>query len=141
MTPSPPPPRSSDRLRGRVAFVSLSPADPILIVGGTVELKARLVRSDLSGFDVTEDAVWASSAPQVAFVETTPGVRGRLSALAPGIARLFASAGGKVGWTTVTVLAAQSPGDPLERVPPGADPGASGHGGPEGPTSSTAIRF
>ena len=74
------------------------------MVGGVVSLEARLVFSDLSGLDVTEDAIWTSSAPEVALVEARPGAGGRLVGLAPGAARLFASAGGKVASTTVTVL-------------------------------------
>ena len=105
VAPPPPPLRSNRRLRSQAAFVSLSPADPALMVGGVVRLQARLVLRDLSGFDVTEDAVWTSAAPDVAFVGTNPGQRGRLIGISPGVAKLFASAGGKVGSTTVTVLA------------------------------------
>lgn len=104
VAPPPSPLRSNRRLRSQAAFVSLSPADPVLLVGGAVSLQARLILSDLSALDVTEDAVWTSSAPDVAVVETSPGQRGRLMGVAPGRAKLFASAGGKVGWTTVTVL-------------------------------------
>lgn len=100
----PPPLRSNRRSRGQCAFVSLSPADPVLLVGGVVSLHARLVFSDLSGLDVTEEVVWTTSAPEVAHVEVRPGLGGRLVGLAPGGAKLFASADGKVGWTTVTVL-------------------------------------
>ena len=71
---------------------------------GVVNLQARLVFSDLSGLDVTEEAAWTSSAPDIAFVDANPGRRGRLIGISAGVARLFASAGGKVGWTTVTVL-------------------------------------
>ena len=74
------------------------------MVGGVVNLKARVVFSDLSGQDVTEEAGWTSSAPDVAFVDASPGQRGRLIGLAPGVAKLFASSNGKVGWTIVTVL-------------------------------------
>jgi hypothetical protein len=88
---------------GRAAFVALSPADPVLMVGGVVALQARLVFSDLNVVDVTEAASWTSSAPEVA-TPTARGPCGRFVARAPGTARLFASAGGKVGWTTVTVL-------------------------------------
>ncbi|HVQ30098.1 MAG TPA: hypothetical protein VMV21_10990 [Vicinamibacteria bacterium] len=84
----------------------MSPAEPVLMVGGVVNLQARLVLSDLSGLDVTTDAVWTSSAPDVALVEARPGSGGRLIALAPGAARLSASAGGKVASTVVTVLGA-----------------------------------
>ena len=60
----PPPLRSNRRSRGQGAFVSLSPADPVLIVGGVVSLQARLVFSDLSGLDVTDDAVWTLVGPR-----------------------------------------------------------------------------
>jgi hypothetical protein len=82
----------------------LIPTDPVLLVGGTVNLQARLVFNDLSGLDVTQDSVWTSSAPDVASVENTPGRCGLLLGLTPGTAKLFARAGTKVGWTTVTVL-------------------------------------
>ncbi len=106
VAPPPPPLRANHRPPRPAAFLSLSPADPVLLVGGVVALQARLVLTDLSGLDVTQDAVWTSSAPAVARFETSPGrrQRGHLTALAPGVADLFASAGGKVGWTTVTVL-------------------------------------
>ena len=105
VAPPPPPLRSNRGPRSQAAFCSLSPADPALMVGGVVRLQARLVLSDLSGLDVTEDAVWTSAAPDIAFVDTNPGQRGRLIGISPGVAKLIASAGGKVGWTTVTVLA------------------------------------
>lgn len=100
---APPPPHLSSNRR-QSAFLSLSPADPFLIVGGRAALRARLVFADLSGLDVTEEAEWTSSAPAIATFDTRPAARGHLKALAPGVVNLFASAGGKVGWTTVTVL-------------------------------------
>lgn len=110
-SPSPSPPRPTYHSRGRPVFVALSPSDPVLTVGGMVTLQARLVFSDLSGLDVTEDAVWTSSAPEVASVETNAGRRGRLTASLPGVAMVGASAGGKVGWTTVTVLGVRATQD------------------------------
>lgn len=104
VAPPPPPLRSNRRSRSQAAFVSLSPADPVVMTRGVVNLQARLVFSDLSGLDVTEEAAWTSSAPDIAFVDANPGRRGRLIGISAGVARLFASAGGKVGWTTVTVL-------------------------------------
>jgi hypothetical protein len=101
---TPSPLRPNRRLRGQGAFISLSPTDPVLLVGGVVIPQARLVFSDLSGLDVTEDVVWTCSAPAVAQLEPGPGRRSRLVGRAPGVAKLFATAGGTMGWTTVTVL-------------------------------------
>lgn len=73
-----------------------------------MSLQARLVFSDLSGKDVTVDTVWTSSAPEVATVDPAPGQPGRFRAVAPGVARIFASAGGKAASTTLTVLLPRS---------------------------------
>jgi len=89
---------------GDTALVSVVPADPILVVGGAAALKARIVLADLTSEDATDLAVWSSSEPEVASICAGPDEPGRLCAHRPGTAVVFARVGGKVGWTTVTVL-------------------------------------
>jgi uncharacterized protein YjdB len=83
----------------RVATVTVGPAAPAVRVGGTITLAAEL--RDAAGATIPATVLtWSSSAPAVATVSAT----GVVSALTPGTARIAASAFGRSGTTTVTVL-------------------------------------
>ncbi|MEO0321493.1 MAG: Ig-like domain-containing protein [Myxococcota bacterium] len=84
-----------------VVGLSLEPPLAVLPVAGVAELSAIALRSDGGSEDVSATALWTSDAPDVASV-----VAGRVVGLAPGVARIEASALGFVAQAEVEVLAA-----------------------------------
>lgn len=89
-----------------VASVTLAPASAELVVGGTVQLTATAV-NDQGGI-VQAEVTWTTSDRAVASVS---GV-GRVTGLAPGSTVVTATAGGRSGEATVTVI------DPVPPDPP-----------------------
>jgi len=83
-----------------VSSVTVSPAVVSLTTGSALQLGATAL--DASGAPITgRTAAWASNAPSVASVDAS----GRVSALAPGTARVTATIDGQQGGATVTVSA------------------------------------
>lgn len=82
-----------------VASVEITAASPSVRLGNTLALTVQL-RDAAGGIVNTRAIVWSSSAPSVATVSST----GVVSALAPGTARIAASAFGRSGIFSVTVL-------------------------------------
>lgn len=81
-----------------VASVAIAPSAANVAVGGTVALTA--VKYDATGHPLTgRQVVWASSAPQVAKVDTS----GIVTGLTVGTAGITALSEGKSGTATVTV--------------------------------------
>src|SRR5260370_20247394 len=54
--------------------ITISPGDPSIPVGGTLQLMAQLGCTDQSSQDVTESVSWSSSDPTVAMVLNASGV-------------------------------------------------------------------
>lgn len=82
-----------------VASVSVSPANPTITLGRTINLTAQALGSNgqaLTGRTI----IWSSSAPGIATV-TSNGIVGGVSV---GSAVIFASVDGVLGYTTVTVV-------------------------------------
>lgn len=71
--------------------LTLSPSGPSLPLGSTLRLRATASLSDGRTLDVTEQAQWTSSAPQLVFVSTLAGERGTLTARALGTTEVQAS--------------------------------------------------
>ena len=81
-----------------VGSVSITPADPSVILGQTIQLTAR--PKSASGQDLTGRTVsWSSGAPSIAAVSSTGVVTG----VSLGSAVVFASVEGVIGLVTVTV--------------------------------------
>lgn len=88
--------------RPGVAFVSLFPTEPTLAVGETLALTVTL--RDAAGTPVTgRTLAWGSEGASVATVDAN----GRVTAVAPGVVRVFATSEGKRGTTTISVVAAR----------------------------------
>ena len=94
-----------------VARVTVSPAAPNVVIGQTVQLSVEAQAENgqpLAG----RPASWSSGAPSVASVSNT----GVVTALAPGIAVIFANVEGVVGSASVTVR--QVPVETVVVTPP-----------------------
>jgi trimeric autotransporter adhesin len=83
--------------------LTLSPANPSLPLGTTLELNATASLSDGRSLDVTEQVSWTSSAPNIVFVSTLASERGTLTARTIGVTEVHASLRGAEAATTVTV--------------------------------------
>jgi alpha-tubulin suppressor-like RCC1 family protein len=106
-----------------VASVAIAPASFAELPGFTRSIKALV--SDAQGNRLFFRAVtWTSDDPSVASIVVTTADSNRLTTVAPGVATITASAGGKSGTSAVTVLV------PIASVtvtpsPDTLDPGAS----------------
>jgi hypothetical protein len=84
-----------------IGAIAVTPSDPIMEVGGTLQLAAQATTADdvaLMGITFT----WSSSNPAVA----TVGETGSVNALAPGTAIITASYGEATGTADLVVVAA-----------------------------------
>ena len=85
-----------------LSTVSVSPANPTLTPGATLQFAATGTYSDGSTKDLTQSATWASSSPSVATVSAA----GLATAVGPGTTTVSATSGGVAGSTTLTVKSA-----------------------------------
>lgn len=85
-----------------VTALTITPADPTIAKGLSTQLA---VRGTFGGTtqDLTFDAGWASSAPDVAAVSDVPASKGFVSAIAGGTATITATFGGFSGTVLLTV--------------------------------------
>ncbi len=81
--------------------ISLTPPDATLLVGGSVQLVLTAIYQDDSVANVSQAALWASSAPGTAQVSAT----GLVTASAPGVSVISATYGGFQASRPVTVSA------------------------------------
>ncbi len=79
--------------------ISVSPANPSLPNGETVQFHATATYSDSSTQDITGSVTWNSSKPRFATIATD----GEATALKPGTTTIGASSGGVTGSTTLTI--------------------------------------
>jgi uncharacterized protein YjdB len=93
-TPTPPPTLQS---------IEVTPTNPSLAAGTSVQLAATAIYSDQSHTDVTKQVAWASSDPQIATVGASTGTT---TGVAPGTVTVNASFGGRSGATRLTVTPA-----------------------------------
>jgi hypothetical protein len=86
--------------------IAVTPVNPSLARGTTVQLAATGSYSDGSTQDLTAQVGWASSDVSVATISNAPPTRGLATAIAAGTTTLSATLGLVVGTTTLTVTAA-----------------------------------
>ena len=88
-----------------VALLSLaiSPANPSVALGAIVPFTATGSYSDSTTQDLTQSAIWASSAATVATVSNTAGTKGLATSVAAGLTTITAATGGVSASTTLTV--------------------------------------
>jgi uncharacterized protein YjdB len=82
-----------------LAAVVVTPANPSLVPGGSLQMRARAVYIDASMSEVTSQAAWTSSRPMVATVTAT----GLVSALMTGETTISATYLGMTSSTSFTV--------------------------------------
>jgi len=82
--------------------IGVTPSNPSLAAGTTLQLTATATYSDLATEDVTASTTWASSDASILTVSSS----GLVTAVAPGTATVTATSGSVAGSTTVTVTAA-----------------------------------
>jgi len=83
--------------------ITVTPANPQLAKGATLQLTATGTFSDSSTQDITTLVVWGSSAPAVATVSNASGSEGLATAVDPGAATISATMSGLFGSTLLTV--------------------------------------
>ncbi|MDW8283104.1 MAG: Ig-like domain-containing protein [Myxococcales bacterium] len=86
-----------------LSAIEVTPSDPTLAKGTTVQLVATGTYSDGTVQDISSLVSWTSSDATVAAVSNASGSRGLVSALAAGNAMLTARLGDKIGTTALTV--------------------------------------
>jgi uncharacterized protein YjdB len=89
-----------------LSSIAIGPPNPSLAQGGTTQLTATAIYSDMSSADVTDQVQWSSSSPAIATVSNLEGSRGLVTALAPGTAVVSATVGGVRATAQITVSAA-----------------------------------
>jgi hypothetical protein len=83
--------------------IQLSPVNPSITVGGRVLFQATGIYSDNTTRLLNDQAVWTSSDPQVAEVQTSGFARGVATGLSPGTTTITARVGAVSGSTVLTV--------------------------------------
>ncbi|HEY6837619.1 MAG TPA: DUF3443 family protein, partial [Geobacteraceae bacterium] len=83
--------------------VAVTPANPVVAIGGTQQFTATGTFSDNSTHDVTASATWSSSVTTVATISNAAGSIGKATAISAGTATIAATSGGISGGTTLTV--------------------------------------
>ncbi len=86
--------------------IQITPSNPSLPKGMTLQLSATGIYSDHSTQDLTRQATWGSTDPSVASVDNTAGSNGMAAALAVGPATVSAALDGVTGSTDFTVTEA-----------------------------------
>ena len=101
---------SSDSSTPTVTLRSLAvtPANPSIFAGSTIQLTATGTFSDNTIQDLTAQASWSSSSQSVATISNTAGSNGLATSLAPGTTTIAATWGGVAGPTLLTVNIAPS---------------------------------
>ena len=87
-----------------LSSVAVTPADPSVPFGGTLQLTATGTYSDGTTMDLTKQAAWSSSGSAVT-VSNTSGSQGLASGVSVGSATVTAALSGVSGSTLVTVTA------------------------------------
>jgi len=93
---------SSGSVTRSLQSIGVTPSNPSLAAGTTLQLTATATYSDLATEDVTASTTWASSDASILTVSSS----GLVTAVAPGTATVTATSGSVAGSTTVTVTAA-----------------------------------
>jgi len=86
--------------------ISVSPTNPSIPAGKTLEFKATGLYSDNTVQDVTSQVLWSSSDPFVAHVSNNQGLKGLATSLAKGIAMIGATYEDLSDYTLITVTSA-----------------------------------
>jgi len=86
--------------------IAVTPPNPSVAKGNTVQFTATGTYSDNSTHDITSQVTWASVTTSVATISNAAGSQGLASTLGVGTSNISASLGGTTGSTVLTVTAA-----------------------------------
>ena len=86
--------------------IAVTPPNPSVAKGNTVQFTATGTYSDNSTHDITSQVTWASATTSVATISNAAGSQGLASTLGVGTSNISASLGGTTGSTVLTVTAA-----------------------------------
>jgi 6-phosphogluconolactonase len=84
--------------------LAITPSDPQITMGGTLQLSAIGTYTDSSTHDFTTQATWSSSNQNFATVSNLAGSQGLLTAIAAGATTITATLGATTAHTTATVI-------------------------------------
>lgn len=85
-----------------LTFITVTPANTSINVGGTVQFKATGNYNDGSTKDITASVAWSSSNPAVASISNQAGSQGKATGLSSGATTIAATGAGAGGSTTLT---------------------------------------
>jgi hypothetical protein len=80
-----------------LASISVTPTNPVIKAGQSVQFTAIGIYTDASTFDLTQEVSWSSSYSPVATIDAN----GRAVGVMPGATTIFATEAGIVGSTTL----------------------------------------
>jgi len=83
--------------------LAVTPANPTIFAGSTIQLTATGTFSDNTVQDLTAQASWSSSSQSVATISNAAGSNGLVTSLAPGQTTITATSGSVSGTTLLTV--------------------------------------
>jgi hypothetical protein len=86
--------------------IAVTPAQPTIAKGLTVQLRATGTYTDHSALDITTAVTWTPATPAVAMISNAAGSQGLVSSASVGSTVVTASLSGVSGSTTLTVSAA-----------------------------------
>ncbi len=93
--------------------ITVSPADPSIALGTTLQFNATGIYSDSSTQNITTSATWSSSAASVAIISNATGSKGVATSKTAGATTIMAASGSVSGSTTLIVTPAVSEGNNL----------------------------
>ena len=96
-----------------LVVITVSPANPTIALGTTLQFTATGAYSDGSTQNITTSATWTSSAASVAIISNVTGSKGVATSKAAGTTTIMAASGSVSGSTTLTVTSAVSEGNNL----------------------------
>ena len=99
---------SSDSSTSTITLLAVTPANPSIFAGSTIQLTATGTFSDNTIQDLTAQASWSSSSQSVATISNAAGSNGLVASLTPGTTTITATWGGASGSTLLTVNSAPS---------------------------------
>src|SRR5512139_3731926 len=96
---------SSDAAQKKLVSIVVTPSNPSIVLGATLQFTATGTYSDSSTRDLTKSATWRSSAKPVATIGNAAGSKGTAISRAAGTTTITAKSGRISGSTILTVTA------------------------------------
>ena len=94
-----------------LVFITVIPANPSVVLGGTKQFAAIGTYSDNGTKDITASVNWSSSAESVAAISNAAGSKGKATSVAAGTTTITAESENTSGSTTLVVTPGSREGD------------------------------